>query len=95
MQIVNIMTHTNLYLRLNLDQCMAGKPESEQEFKLTYQASLRVFELEFLNKHGKQFASKIQVVARHFADILIRAGKPMHGIIPMKRAINILQSAKE
>eukprot|EP00354_Favella_ehrenbergii_P004673 CAMPEP_0170461394 /NCGR_PEP_ID=MMETSP0123-20130129/7320_1 /TAXON_ID=182087 /ORGANISM="Favella ehrenbergii, Strain Fehren 1" /LENGTH=103 /DNA_ID=CAMNT_0010726411 /DNA_START=26 /DNA_END=337 /DNA_ORIENTATION=+ len=51
--LVNIMTHTNLYLRLNLAMLMATKPDNPDEFNAVFRATKQVFELDFLNKHGK------------------------------------------
>ena len=54
-----------------------------------------VYELDFLDKKGRNFTNKLQQVTRHMAKFLLKANKPMVGINMIARAIRILRQSTE
>lgn len=95
-ELVNPMTHPNLFLKLNHAMVMSCAPNNLDEVANVIVYARKIFDsMEFLNKHGKNYLNKIQVLARHFATVLIRAGKPMHGIAMMRKTIEVLRQGKE
>ena len=65
------------------------------DFVTVYRKTSVVYEIEFLNAKGKNYSSKIQAVTRIFADFLIRAKRPMHGIAMIAKAIKVLRASNE
>jgi len=80
---------------LNIALLRASNPENNADVVFVIQKTSLIYSLEFLNQKGKNFITKFQNITRLFADFLIRAGKPMHGIALIKRAITVLRSSNE
>lgn len=94
-QLVDPVEHPNLYLRLIIVILKASNPEHPDQFRMAYEKTSAIYTLEFLDLKGKNYATKMQMVTRHFAKFLIKAGKPMHGIKLVASAIQVLRSSNE
>lgn len=88
---MDIVKHPHLYLRLNTALLKACNPENAEEFAMAYQKTSMVYSLDFLNGKAKNYLTKVQLVTRLFADFLIRANKPMHGIALIAKAVKVLR----
>lgn len=62
---------------------------------MAYQKTSMVYSLDFLNGKAKNYLTKVQLVTRLFADFLIRANKPMHGIALIAKAVKVLRQSNE
>jgi len=95
MEFVDVIQHPNLYLRLIILVLKASNPEKADQFNFAYSKALAVFQVDFLDRKGKGYNQKIQSVTRHFANFLIKAGKPKHGIAPIAKALRVLRASNE
>ena len=74
---------------------MSSNPENAAQFAFTFAKVQVIFEMDFINTKGKGYSSKFQQITRHLAKFLIKAGKPMHGINMIARAIRVLRTSNE
>ena len=94
-EFVEILKFPALYLRLLILLIHSCNPNNVDDFVTVYRKTSVVYEIEFLNAKGKNYSSKIQAVTRIFADFLIRAKRPMHGIAMIAKAIKVLRASNE
>ncbi len=92
---MDILKHPHLYLRLNTALLKACTPQSAEEFTLAYQKTSAMYSLDFLNGKAKNYVTKIQLNTRLFVDFLVKAGKPMHGIAMIAKAVKVLRQSNE
>ena len=94
-ELVDPIEHPNLYLRLILVILKASNPENAEQYKVAFEKTCYVYTVEFLDNKGKNYATRLQLITRLFAKFLINAGKPMHGVGMIGRAIRIMRSSNE
>ena len=66
-ELVDPILHPNLYLKLVIMILKASNPEQPEQFGMAFKKTAIIFEIDFLNSKGKNYATKVQQVARHFA----------------------------
>ena len=79
-EIVDPMQFTDLYLKLLTILLAGANPENAVQFRNAFIKAEAVFDTEFLNQNGKNYARKMQLISRLLAKFLVKARKPMYGI---------------
>ena len=71
--LIDPMTHPNLYLRMLHTALTAyQRPKTIEEFNAVIGATRRVLDnMDFLNKHGRNYLNRMQVIARHLTSMLL------------------------
>ena len=87
--------HSALYLWLTYFLIKAAKPDKPAEDKKVTEKVSAIFSMEFLQGKGQRYLEKIQIVTREYTSYLLEAGKPIHGIAPIMRAIKVLSRSDE
>ena len=94
-EIVDPMQFTDLYLKLLTILLAGANPENAVQFRNAFIKAEAVFDTEFLNQNGKNYARKMQLISRLLAKFLVKARKPMYGIQMIARAIRVIRQSSE